>query len=605
MRRLLREVFAYLKKQANSKMKDEDLLKLTKKVIARMETGVGPATWEGAAPVRIHALRRPTSLWRPFRIVGHITELRDPELVLVPDGNGKFSQDVATCLKIVGPDGDSIHSVDVVGAEVETIHAAREAGGMVEFLVTPIALPIRLDRKRPDQSIGGERQSFFVHIVDVRQSNSMLDLLGATATERSDVQSLLLSLHARGIVPTDYLFDFVVKELRIVSLDELPRLRDALRFAVLQALSCGQVDHAPGRLHGMIVGPPGHGKKLIGLAARALNPVAVELSPSKASPAGLVGASSRREGTWFSQPGALIHSDHGVAVLQDAHGWQGAELRKLAPILQEVTEDGRVRDTVAGGRTRSTNVAMLLDLNRTAQVTTASIIGAPEAAILRVRPVLSRFDLLLEIPEDIDRIWNAAARLYESIQGGAADLDRRPGVREARLLVALLRDRNPDVDLDPVRDLMKAVHRNLHSTNAALFEDLPEASDVPTRLAISFARYVSAAARGRDADVAAPSDVDTATRFLNHKLSFLRMHGSSYPGAVNGQASAEDRDAWFKQYAGQEVRTQDVVNDFKAKTGEDMSERTGRRNLLRLGAKRTGKGRYLLPPGEPPRSGGQ
>jgi hypothetical protein len=602
MRRLFQEVFAFIRKQVGPKMSDEELLKLTKKALSKMEKGVGPATWAEATPARIQALRKAANLYRAFRVVGSICELRDPELVGVPDGQGAYVQAECTCLKIVDPDGDSIFSLDIVGAEIDAIYDLRNAGGLIEFLVMPLALPIRLDRNRPDQHLGAGRQGFFVHILDVRESSSMLDFIGASAEERANAEGLLAELHERNVAPADFIFEQLVSQLHVVGLDEFTHLRDALRFAVTQSLSCGRVDHAPGRLHGMVIGPPGHGKKLVGLAARVLNPVCIELSPSKVSAAGLVGASRRTEAGWVSQPGALPRAAHGVAVLQDAHGWDGALLRKLAPVIQELTEDGCVRDSVAGGTRRPAHTALLIDLNRTAQVTAGS--GAPEAGLLRIRPVLSRFDLILEIPEDANRIWNVAGKLYGSIRGSFADLDHQPWVRELRLLVALLRDRNPLVDLDPVRDTMTAVHNNLQAANSADFDITPEAGDIPTRLAITFARLVSAIARGRDADVASPSDIDVATVFLNYKLGFLRMKGTSYPTSMTGSTSPDARAEWFNRYAGREVRTQDVVNDFKEQTGQGMAERTARRRIMQLGGLRTGKGRYLLPPGDAPNTNG-
>lgn len=597
MRRLFQAVFAYLSRtKANSKLDDKALFELVKKVLSKMEKGVGPATWEGASPVKISSLRKAASLYQPFRIVGSITELRDPELVHVPNGEGEAKQSEATCMKITGIDGDSIWSLDVVGAEIDAILDLRRLGGLTEFLCMPVDLPIRIDHARPDQGIGQGRSTFFVHVLDARQSTSMLDLLGASAEERLQAEELLARLHERGEAPLDYLFERVVKKLNIVGLDEFKELRDALRFAVLQSLSTGKVDHAPGCLHGLVVGPPGQGKKLVGMVARVLNPVCIELSPTKVSAAGLVGASVRTASGWASQPGALPRAAHGVAVLQDAHGWEGAEVRRLAPTFQELMEDGVVRDSVAGAERRAAPTALLIDLNRTAQV---GLVGSQEAGLLRIRPLISRFDCIIEMPEDAHRSWTVARKLYNSMGAGGADLDHQPWVRKLRLLVALLRDTNRNVDLDPVREFMVAVHDDVYSSNQKKFDGMPEAADIPARLAISFCRFVAAAARGRGSAVASPADVDIAATFINRKLKFLEVEGTSYPTSVTGSTSSEERGDWFAKYAGREVRSQDVVKDYREQTGQGMSERTARRHLQRLGGLRTGRGQYMLPPGPP------
>jgi division protein CdvB (Snf7/Vps24/ESCRT-III family) len=54
--------------------------------------------------------------------------------------------------------------------------------------------------------------------------------------------------------------------------------------------------------------------------------------------------------------------------------------------------------------------------------------------------------------------------------------------------VGCLRDEHAEVDLDGVRDQMKAVHDELSLANQELLQKLPEAGDLPTRLANTFAR---------------------------------------------------------------------------------------------------------------------
>lgn len=594
-RRLHRSVFAFLRKAVGPQAEDEDIEKLVDLAVPIKNGLPAPVSWEAATPARIRELKKAASVLRPFRVAGSVVEVHEPQVLRLPDAPGEFRRVETTSIRLIDRDGDSVWSLDLLGVDIQLIHDLRRMASSIEFLCVPIDLPLKLDPKTPQRSVAVGPRGFFVSIAGARPTNSMLDLLGATAEERSKTEVLLKKLQGEGVAPARYLFEQVVQQLNIVGLDEFAELQDLIHFAVLQALSCGRVDHAPGRLHGLVVGPPGQGKKLVGLVAHALNVTCVELSATKFSAAGLVGASRPTEGGWVSQPGLLPQAAHGVAILQDGHGWEGAAFRKLAPMLQELMEDGTVRDSVAGGLRRDAPTSLLIDLNRSAQVTRGPVGSGHEASLLQNRPVISRIDGIVEIPENVHRSWSISRRLYATMRGGAGDLDHQPWVRELRLLVALLRDRNPDVSLTQVREVMAAVHDDIYTKNAADFATMPEASDIPARMAISFARFVAASARGRDSDEAQPSDIDVATTFINRKLEFLKIRGTSYPSSATGTSSPQQRAAWFAGLAGREVHTADVVNAYKEQTGEVICERTARRHLQQAGGVRTGKGQYLIP----------
>jgi len=129
---------------------------------------------------------------------------------------------------------------------------------------------------------------------------------------------------------------------------------------------------------------------------------------------------------------------------------------------------------------------------------------------------------------------------------------------------------------------MRDFHEAIAEENAATLSVLPEAGDIPVRLGISFARFVTASARAHDRSTAMSEDVEETTRFLRLKLEFLRLE---VPTIVQ-EAS----------YEGRAVRPVDFARTHTERTGgEVISERTARRRLLQMGAKRVGKGRYLLP----------
>jgi len=586
-RGLLAAIVAKLTAKFGGRLSAEEILSAARRAIESIQAPA-PATWEAANPVTIQQASRVAQLHRACRIVATITELRAPQIVrTITSGVGRDVEAVSVC--VADGSGDSIWSLDVLGASLaDRLHELHQVGVPAEFLALPISLPVDLRGKKPAYEVDWMRRNIFLHVLDARPSSSALDLLGATASERAQAVESIDGLVAAGDDPHDWLLQEVIDVLHVEGLDDFPLLRSLLAFTVLQATSCDRVYNASGRLHAIVAGPPGQGKKLLGLAARVLNPVCCEISPAKVSPAGLVGASHCGAEGWTSRPGLLPRASGGVAVLQDAHGWRPSVVRDVAPILQELMEDGVVRDSVAAGRRRVANTALLVDLNRFAHVTRAASTGK-EAAILQVRPVLSRADLLAELPPDARRSFDVGRRMCAAVARSSPSIEDDPRVRALRLVVAALRDRVDRIDLGPVQDLLLQAYDQIADRNREVIAKEPEAGDMPTRLVISLARYTSASARASARVAASAEDVNRAIEFLNLKLRFLEMLG---PSAVD----VPDAASWVARHAGETVRTQDVVEEYERETGSTVSERTVRRALNDIGARRRGRGVYLLPP---------
>ncbi|MBI5536872.1 MAG: hypothetical protein HY898_29390 [Deltaproteobacteria bacterium] len=132
----------------------------------------------------------------------------------------------------------------------------------------------------------------------------------------------------------------------------------------------------------------------------------------------------------------------------------------------------------------------------------------------------------------------------------------------------------------------------IHSANRDLIRQLPEAGDLPTRLSISFAKLISASARGHGRDWAEVGDVDEAVEFVNAKLAFLRMRGV---GPVESPAHHPSAAQWVDSRQGETVRPADLAMEDEAVTGVAVSERTIRRHVQDAGGRAVGKGVYLLP----------
>lgn len=639
-------ILIHLRRMARGKISTARLRKIAEQTLKQLEEHGDLQGWERAAHATVEQARRESHLYRTVQLFGQIVELKDVQRVTVDqavdedegddpetddldesegdggqvddddDGydseldevdeddevgeDGDADSDVipikeeATCVRLRDMSGSEIWSLEVLGADlIDKLQRIRRTGLPAEFLGMVITLPAMLDKKRLDASFGRDREDFVLHLLDARPSRSVLNMLGATSDERQGIEACRAELLTLNTSPLEDLRAEIIHGLAISGTDDFRLLRDLIEFTVLQALSTGRINQASGRLHALVVGPPGQGKKLIGVSAKVLNPVCAELSSVKVTPAGLVGSSTYTNGGWVSKPGLLPNAAYGVAWMQDAHGIGDTDVRRIAPILQEVIEDGVVRNAVAGGVLRDAPVALLIDANRTSHLMVGSGARA-EAPILRVRPLLSRIDVIAEIPDDVDRTWTVAGKMYRAFSVLEEGSNIEPQwIRGCRLLVATLRDRHPIIELDGVRSMMESVHDELRRNNQETFTLLPEAGDIPTRLAISFARLVTASARAHDRSVATEDDVDLAVRFLNLKLAYLRLRVAKSVSACPDVQMG--RQAWVAQHAGMVVTATALAEKYTVETGMAVSDRTIRRDLAAIGAQRVSKDEWLVP----------
>jgi len=482
--------------------------------------------------------------------------------------------------------GRTIEALDVVGMEkLALVDAAFHGGRPAQFLGTSLLVPT-VTARRVDLS----RRQFVFAIADVRPADDPMDLLGATPEEVLAAATNVQTQFPGGVAKAMY--DGFVAAVGIVG-EHGTALADALEAVQLQACSCGYVMHSPGRLHILLVGPPGHGKKLASVFAETLNPTFEIVSPSRCTPAGLVGPAVRVAGGWSSEPGVLARAADGVVCMQDAHDWPLRQVRDIAPLLYQWMEDGNVAGAgVAGGHGYATSAALLIDANRAEHAFRGRV---KEIPILGLVPLLSRVDVIIEVPVDLDHAFGVGGQML----GGLAQSNERslsPAfVRKMRLAVATLRKRHPVIDLDPVRVALAARYAALRADNAELFATSPMlVASMARRLVVQMGRLVAASARANDRSVATEHDVTVAMRMVQRKLEFLRL--ASVRLSDCPPADKMRREEWLVgEFGGQQVQTEDLIIAWEEQTGERVDERTMRRSLRDVDAARKGRGLYEVP----------
>ncbi len=585
-------MLAYAQENLRGKFTPDQIRAAARAAIDDMQLSEMAPSWDGAPTLSVREAKRQCRLYCPISVLARVTSISEQMVATIPtdDESGETQQD-AILVSVTGTDGEKLELLPILGERlVGILQDAHRSSAGVRIQGVMISVPTKMTPQGGSSSM----RLYALHVLDVSVSGSAMDLLGATQAERDATEQLAQDLAASGETPYEFLLGRVMENLGVVDGDEpVSELFDAIRFTILQALSTGFVGHAPARLHIVLVGPPGQGKKLAALAARALNPVSLEASASKISAAGLVAASRRTSGGWVSEPGLLPLASEGVLVVQDAHAWGAPTFAKIAPILYEVIEDGVVRDSVAGGSRRVARTSLVIDSNRLRQVHQLGSGG--EATILTNVPLLSRLDTVIEIPLDVDRAWRVGGAMYGSFtEHGNQDLDAQPWVREVRLLVAYLRDRHPMIDCSGVTEELRAAHEEIRKANELFLKTSPnDASAIPIRMAISMTRLVMASARAHDRAAAMTEDVEVALIYVRRKLEFMKM-ATAGPVSDGPDVRRTRRAAYYARYAGQTVTSAQVEADLKNDGIDEADNRTVRRDLAELGATRKGKN-WTLP----------
>jgi len=110
-----------------------------------------------------------------------------------------------------------------------------------------------------------------------------------------------------------------------------------------------------------------------------------------------------------------------------------------------VMEDGVVRDTKAGLGEYEALTAIHIDTNLPEQVMVGAS-NAPEGrSILPPQDALSRFDYITNIPALKDELFEVGHRMVASLAEGRDSRKDDSAKRALKVLVALLRERQPSV----------------------------------------------------------------------------------------------------------------------------------------------------------------
>ena len=338
----------------------------------------------------------------------------------------------------------------------------------------------------------------------------------------------------------------IVDEIGIVGLNKAKELDACLDFMILQSFSHGKSKKASMKLHSLVIGPPGVGKKLLTMTAKILNPVSEEISSTdgKITVAGLVGSAVKAKGGGSkSIPGYLPRASSGVVCIQDFHEIK-QNRKAIFSLLSKMMEDGEVIDSTAAHWIHEAITSIHLDTNKYSQVGMMSGTNSIKDIDIPTN-ILSRFDFIIDIPRNIERQYEIADKIHEgerTLSSSGKRETEKERQRDLRRIVAYVRTYFNDVTVSSdVSDYISEKVKLCRQEYEKKFKDTGLMADIITRLIISIQKYIKAIASANLRTNAINSDVDYAFKLIKHKLDYLSSLGSSDTSDSVKKYKEEDR----------------------------------------------------------------
>lgn len=424
---------------------------------------------------------------------------------------------------------------------------------------------------------------YYFLLYDIIERVTAEDLIYVDKSFPIDVNQIFLNeLQGQGIF--NYIKNTVVRELGIKGLESAKELDRAIDFIIYQAFSNGKYQNASMKLHSLIIGSPGSGKKLLTNIAMILNPVSREISAvdGKITPAGMIGNVKARNNRTISKPGYFGLASDGVICIQDFH-----EIKKNRKAVLEsfakVMEDGEVIDSTSAKTTHIARTAIHLDTNRYSQVYSEG--NALKLSDIDIPTnVITRFDYIVDIPADIERQW----KVVMDMSSGARTLSSfkskesvKQWQRILKRIIAYIVSYSPNIEISQdVSDYKVAQLQLLKEEYESKIANINEWQGLFTRLAISIDKYLKAITTTKfPINVCKKSDVDIAIGFIRPKLDFVASLISDIP--VNETAEVKRQNLILQVFKGRKFNKNEVTRVLNDK-GISVTDKTVSRDLKDL-----------------------
>ncbi len=515
-------------------------------------------SWSKAEHVHPNQLMG-ADLHAPIRFTGRLSLVSRP---FCPESLSEYDLEIVEVMVL--PEGQGpIACVPIPADQAVELYPYLQQGKLLEFAGYFVRLP-----KKCGREFRLERHFLMAETKVVTQDQVRVQ---ATSDELAEAKAVLKA--HKDLLP--WIRDTVASKLGISGLDKAPELRMAMDATILQSLSLGAINNVPGKLHTLVIGSPGTGKKLLTRAAEKLNPAFSEVQPAKCTVAGVQSTTEMDRHQYVARPGMIPLASGGVCCFQDFHDVKNR--RDVLEVFNMVMEDGTLIDGSAAKATIEADTALHVDLNRKSHLNPQDANPDPIRDIGLELHTLSRFDVIVEIPRDKQRQLEVVNRMLKgskSVGGSSRNVEDR----QLKVLIALLRDMTPEVELPAavVKQVKGFVDRQVKTFDHELI------SDFLTRLSNSAQKLIAAHARLQRRKKATLEDWEAIRPLLENRILFLQdllMQTDSAQAAPNYHDTKTRRRFMKKHFDGQVVSAKDVVQAIASECHTVISLRTVERDL--------------------------
>ena len=438
-----------------------------------------------------------------------------------------------------------------------------------------------------------KKGELYLMILDVLDASKPLQQLQASEAEIEDIKKVIIGIQNTSSI-FDYLKKQIVTRLSIKGLNSFPELDKAIDLSIVQAFSTGMINNNSGKIHSLIIGPPGTGKKLVTMAISCLQPVFHQADSMKISMPGVVGSARYKGKRWSSEPGLIPLSNNGAFVIQDFHAVQNSIKRELYGTFSMVMEDGEVADSTVAKQRHQAIVTIHIDMNKLSDIYLSETVPyTPHAKLKDIQlplNILTRFDAIIELERDAQRQLKVALDMHSQppvISSGKIHEKDKQWSREAKLIVGYIIENyfSPKI-AKGVLDYIKTKQSKLFEENKNMIDRLSIVGDYQTRLSNSIYKYVFAIARMNLRNKVYRQDVDFAFSFVEYKFKFIKSIldklkiPSDWDKPIYNMFDSLSRRQFIEEsFKYKEFTLDDVVTHIEENYGDTVKSRTIYRDL--------------------------
>lgn len=583
--------------------------------------------WTNMYAIRISEARSGNYTWKPIKLVGFLSEVEPPapleingvNVSLVHISVTDLNNDQIDCLRIpyqlIQPHLEQMRTgrqlFSLLGTIVSVNVSKRKQKQVYRFYVKRLSDTVTAEdmityrpsqlksmpvTDYPDRNIG--KKTVQIHM---DQPFLLISNILNEARKKGYNQNHIIH----------YVKDKLAEEFKIKGLDgPASQLGMAIEFAVLQSISQGWEDYSY-KLHSLLIGPPEVGKGFIPRVASILNPVFDEVpsdSP-KLTSAGMVGHVIHQGKKRISSPGVFPLTSGGTVAIQDFHEVRGAKRRELFSIFSGMMEDGEVLDKTSANTVHQALVSLHLDANRYSQVYRDREFNSFEDIDIPMN-ILSRFDLIMEIPPDAERQREISKAMITAKKLGNRTKARKleGWAKQLNMIIAFLRKQYSNIFLpEEVADYIRTKLDAAIEPYRGQGEFDTNYQTTQNRISFSVQKLVKAiACANMDVNVT-KEHVDYAFKFINEKIRFIASIDAKEAeelAAPDINDRDERKELLAREFHGKEFTAKEARELLVSKMEGEISVKTVGRDLKELGARIVNKKKGTVKLGQSSSKGG-